>query len=90
MAADSRQYPGIKFSININLLLTKTILTNYSSPLGGRLHIKFGFDYPSSGEEKMFESTVHIHVYSPKAGSDNPLGSSMLHTKFRRNQPTVS
>ena len=25
--------------------------------------------------EKMFENNGHAHVYSPRAGSDNPLGS---------------
>ena len=35
-----------------------------------RLHIKFGFDWPGG-----FENNGHVHVYSPGAGADNPLGS---------------
>ena len=27
----------------------------------------------------MFENNGHIHVYSPEAGTDNPLGSSIFH-----------
>ena len=38
------------------------------------LHIKFGFDWPAVSEEKMFQYYGHIHVYSPEAGADNPLG----------------
>ena len=38
------------------------------------LHIKFGFDWPSGFREELFEYYGHIHVYSPGAGADNPLG----------------
>ena len=30
-------------------------------------------------EKKMFENNCHIHVYSPRAGADNPLGSNCFH-----------
>ena len=30
--------------------------------------------------EKMFENNGYIHVYSPGAGADNPLGSNFLLT----------
>ena len=40
-----------------------------------RLHIKFGFDWPSVSEKKMFENNGHIHVYSPGTRADSPLGS---------------
>ena len=36
--------------------------------------MKFGFDLPSV-EKKIFENGGHLHVYSPGAGADNPLGS---------------
>ena len=29
--------------------------------------------------EKMFENGGHIHVYSPGAGADNPLGTNVFH-----------
>ena len=29
--------------------------------------------------ETMFETGGHIHVYSPGAGADNPLGSNVFH-----------
>ena len=32
-----------------------------------------------SDSEKMFENNGHIHVYSPGAGADNPLGSNSFH-----------
>ena len=43
------------------------------------LHIKFGFDWPAVSEKKMFEYYGHIHVYSPGAGADNPLGPKYFH-----------
>ena len=36
--------------------MTWTIYTNLSSRFPRRLHIKFGFDWPSGSEEKMFEN----------------------------------
>ena len=39
------------------------------------MHIKFGFDWPSSFREYY----GHIHVYSPWAGTDNPLGAKGFH-----------
>ena len=38
------------------------------------LHKKFGFDGRAVSEKNMFEFYGHIHVYSPGAGADNPLG----------------
>ena len=38
--------------------------------------MKFGIDWPRGfREEELFENAGHIHVYSPGAGADNPLGS---------------
>ena len=41
-------------------------------------------------EKKLFKNKRHIHVYSPVAGADNPLGSNytgpkclLLHTRFQ-------
>ena len=33
-------------------------------------------------ENKMFENNVHLHVYSPVAGTDNPLGSLFHKHKY--------
>ena len=41
--------------------------------------MKFGFDWPSVSEEKMFQYHGNIHVYSPGAGADNPLGPKYFH-----------
>ena len=30
----------------------------------------------------MFENNGHIHVYSPRAGADNPLGSNYFHLQY--------
>ena len=30
----------------------------------------------------MFENGGHIHVYSPRAGVDNPLGSNFFHEQY--------
>ena len=30
-------------------------------------------------EKKMFENNGYVHVYSPRAGADNPLGSILFH-----------
>ena len=37
--------------------------------------MKYGLDWPSGLEKKMFENNGYVHVYSPGAGADNPLGS---------------
>ena len=37
-----------------------------------RIHMKFG---QLVSEKEMFENNVYIHVYSPRTGADNPLGS---------------
>ena len=29
-------------------------------------------------ERKLFENNGHVHVYSPGAGADNPIGSNFL------------
>ena len=34
--------------------------------------LKFGFDLPKL---KMFKNNDHMHVYSPRAGADNAMGS---------------
>ena len=38
------------------LVMTWTIYTNFRSPFLMRLHIKFGFDWPSGFREKIFEN----------------------------------
>ena len=55
--------------------LTKTIFIDLCPHFPRRLHIKFGFDWLSVSEKKMFENNGHIHVYSPGAGADKPLES---------------
>ena len=57
--------------------VTLTIYTNFHCPFLTMLHIKFGFDWPISFREKMFEYYGHIHVYSPGAEADNPLGTNL-------------
>ena len=39
-------------------------------------HIKFGLNWPSVSEEKMFEyfGNIHVHVYYPGVGAYEPLG----------------
>ena len=44
-----------------------------------RLHTKFGFDLQSGFREDRFENGGHIHVYSPRAGADTPLGQIIFH-----------
>ena len=34
---------------------------------------KFGVDWPSVSEKKVFEYYDHMHVYSPVAGVENPM-----------------
>ena len=42
------------------------------------LHMNFVFDWPSVSEKKMFKYYGHTHVYSPRAGADNPLGPNIF------------
>ena len=55
--------------------MTLTVYANFHSLFLRMLHIKFGFDWPSSFREDY----GHIHVYSPGAGPDNPLGPKYFH-----------
>ena len=55
--------------------VTWTIYIYFLSAFARRLHIKFGFDWPSGFREKIFEIGGHILIYSPGGGADNPLGS---------------
>ena len=49
----------------------------YFSPFRRRLHIKFGFDWPSACLlEKIFEIGGHIHVCSRGTWADNPGGQN--------------
>ena len=41
--------------------------------------MKFGFDWQAVSEKKMFEYYDHIHVYSPRAGADNPMSPKYFH-----------
>ena len=43
------------------------------------LNIKFGFDWPRGFREEDFRIFGQIHVYSPGAGVDNPLGLNNYH-----------
>ena len=58
--------------------VTMTIYIKENFPFPRKLHIKFGFDWPSGFravlEKTSFENDGHIHVYSPGAGADNSLG----------------
>ena len=56
--------------------VTLTIYTNFHCPFLMMLHIKFGFDWPSGFRGEYYD---HIHVYSPGAGADNPLGTKFFH-----------
>ena len=47
---------------------------NFLPPFPRRLNIKFGFDWPSGLEKKIFENGGHIHVYTPGQGQSNPWG----------------
>ena len=58
--------------------VTLTIYINFYSPFLTMLHIKFGFDWPIVSE-MMFKYYGYIHVYSPKAGADNTLGTKCFH-----------
>ena len=55
--------------------MTGTIYIYFLSAFPRRLHIKFGFDWPSDFREKIFEIGGHILVYSPGAGADNQMFS---------------
>ena len=41
--------------------------------------MKFGLDWPSGLEKKMYENNGYVHVYSPGAGADNPPGVKFFH-----------
>ena len=58
--------------------VTWTIYINFLSPFPRRL-LMFGFDWPSGFREE--ENGGHIHVYSPGAGSDDPLESIVFSSK---------
>ena len=62
--------------------VTWTIYIYFLSAFPRRFHIKFGFDWPSSFREKIFEIGGHIHVKSSGAGADNPLGSNFFINTF--------
>ena len=62
--------------------LTIYIYMYFVSAFLRRLHIKFGLDWPRDLEKKIFENGGHIHVYSPRAGADNPLGSNIFINTF--------
>ena len=53
---------------------TWTIYINFRSTYSKRLHFKFAL-IGQAVSEKMFENNGNVHVYSPGAGADNPLGS---------------
>ena len=40
--------------------------------------MKFRIDWPSGFREEDVKNNGHIHVYSPGAGADNPLGSKIF------------
>ena len=55
--------------------VTLTIYINFHSPFLRMLHMKFGFDWPSDSEKKIFEYYGNMHVYCPGEGAELPLGS---------------
>ena len=59
--------------------VTMTIYINFHRPFLTMLRIRFGSDWPSRFRDKMFEYYGHIHVYSPGAGADKPLGTNCFH-----------
>ena len=40
--------------------------------------MKFGLDWSSGLREEDVENNSYVHVYSPGAGADNPLGSNFF------------
>ena len=58
--------------------VTCTIYINFLSHSPRRLHMKFGIDWRSGSEMKMFKNNGYIHVYSPGTGADNPLRSNVF------------
>ena len=53
----------------------RTIYIYFISPFQKRFHVKFGFDWSCGFRTEILENGGHIHVYSPGAGTDNPMGS---------------
>ena len=58
--------------------VTWTIYIHFRPPFLSRLHMKVGIDWPSGFREEL-ETNGHVHVYSPGAGADNPLGSNLFY-----------
>ena len=54
--------------------VTLTIYIDCRSPFLRRLHITLALIGQAVSVEKNFENSSHIHVFSPEAGADNPLG----------------
>ena len=61
--------------------VTMTFYTNFHSLFLRMLHIKFGFDCHAVLQKQMFAYFGHIHVYSPGAGAENPLGLKYYHKR---------
>ena len=70
--------------------VTWTIYIYFVSAFPRRLHIKFGFDWPSGLREKIFKNGGHKHVYSSRAGADNPLGSNFFINTFSQSMESFA
>ena len=62
--------------------VTWTIYINFLSPFPRRCHMKSGFDWTSGFRKEELKNGGHIHVYSPGAGADNPLGKLFFSDTF--------
>ena len=59
--------------------VTMTIYANFHSLFLRMLHIKFDLIGQAVLDKKIFQVYGHIHVYSPGARADNPLGLKYYH-----------
>ena len=59
--------------------VTWTIYINFPSPFPRRSTCYLALNGQMVSEEEMFENNGYVHVNSPGAGADNPLGSIFFH-----------
>ena len=62
--------------------VTLTMFIYFLSPSQRSLHINVALISQAVLEKRVFENGGHIHVYSPRAGADNPLGSKHFINTF--------
>ena len=76
---DNRFLPYMDMAAILGHVTQKNISINFVPPPPPKeAPHKIGFHWTSSLREQ-FENNGHIHVYSPGAGADNPLGSKFFH-----------